>query len=399
MKTSVLFLMGKYPNYGGVERVTTVMANELVKRCYNVGIVSFEQTVPELAEKELNPTVSLYKLYYPVLNKRNVARLHKILVECDYDVIISQWVVPWYVARLCRRAMRGTDCRLVSVHHNDPTTNFKIKAVEMDIDARKGNPFVNRLKLLTIKNLSRLSLRLTYQWSDRYIVLSESYKETARKYMWLTDTSKMLCITNPVTIGDLNDKSESPVKQKEIIYVGRIEYNQKRCFRLLEIWQRLQNRLPDWHFTIVGDGPDRADMEQRIAELRLQRVEMMGFTNPLEYYQRASALLLVSDYEGFGLVLTECMKYGVVPFVVGSYSTVFDIIDDKINGCILPIPYDADTSTEILYSILSNASELNAMSRKAMEKSESFSVTTIVDKWEQLFRNLKQRILYQITER
>ena len=33
-----------------------------------------------------------------------------------------------------------------------------------------------------------------------------------------------------------------PKKQKEIIYLGRIDYNQKRVYRVIDTWVRLENK-------------------------------------------------------------------------------------------------------------------------------------------------------------
>lgn len=99
---NILFLMGIYPSYGGVEKVTTVLANEFVKQGMCVSIVSFEQPVPELA-KELHPKIKLYKLDYPVLTNKNKVKLSQIIRNNDVKYLINQWAVPWYVARLCKK--------------------------------------------------------------------------------------------------------------------------------------------------------------------------------------------------------------------------------------------------------------------------------------------------------
>lgn len=47
-------------------------------------------------------------------------------------------------------------------------------------------------------------------------------------------------------------------------------------------------------------------------------------------------MILTSEYEGFPLVLAEAMSFGVIPVVYGSYSAVYDIISDGVDGMILP---------------------------------------------------------------
>lgn len=183
--------MGQYPSVGGVEKVSTVLANEFVNRGYGVSIVSFEQPQPEIAAKELDKRVRLYALEFPVWKKENLSDLRKIIRDDSIDIIINQWAVPFYVARLCHKAIKGTSCRLLTVHHNLPDTNARIKDVEIAIENGIGNRVVNRMKLTAIKTISRLSLRGVYRLSDRYIVLSESFKDIARKFIGISTPSQM----------------------------------------------------------------------------------------------------------------------------------------------------------------------------------------------------------------
>ena len=306
--------MGVYPSYGGVEKVSTVLSNEFVRRGHKVAIISFEQPHPELAASELNSSVRLYKLDRPVSLAENRKRLSEIIRQFDADILINQWCVPYYVTELCRRSMKGSRCKLISVHHNLPDTNARIQAVKMELKAGH-NTLLNGVKLTMVRLVSRLSLRWSYTRSDVFVVLSPSFIPIAKRYMWIGENEhKLQAIFNPVTIKA--DSIDLLSKQKEIVYVGRIEYNQKRTFRLIEIWEHLQPLFPDWKLTIVGDGPDRNDLEKRISTKGLKQISVEGFRNPAEYYARASILLLVSEYEGFGLVLTEGMMHGVVPVVL-----------------------------------------------------------------------------------
>ncbi|MFR9547015.1 MAG: glycosyltransferase [Rikenellaceae bacterium] len=179
---NILFLMGVYPSYGGVEKVSTILANAFVERGYCVSIVSFEQPHPELAKEELNKDIKLHKLSYPVSSRGNITTLNGIIINERIDILINQWCVPFYVAKLCRKAMKGTNCKLVSVHHNLPNTNARIKALEIAIE-NKQNVFVNKVKKLAVTLVSRLSLRYTFNKSDKYVVLSESFISIANKYI------------------------------------------------------------------------------------------------------------------------------------------------------------------------------------------------------------------------
>lgn len=384
---NILFLMGVYPNYGGVEKVSTILANEFVKRGYGVSIVSFEQPHPELAEQELDKNVKLYKLKYPVRSGRNVKTLRHILETEHVNVIINQWVVPFYVAHLCRKAMKGTDCKLICVHHNLPNTNARIKDIEIRLDNNKGSKLLNKILLFAVKAVSRLSLRYTFSKCDKYVVLSPSFIPILQNYISVSkDSSKIISIANPVTIEGL-EKVDFDRKKKEILYVGRIEYNQKRTFRLVEIWKELSSKHSDWKLTIVGDGPDTADLKGRIKESGVKNIDMVGFKNPKDFYCRASILLLVSEYEGFPLVIAEAMNNGCVPVVLDSFAAVHDIIK-KGTGLIIPYPYDKMTVVKMMDDLMSESETLRRMSEEALAYSQNFKLDNICAEWEKLFKTI-----------
>lgn len=385
MKHNILFLMGVYPSYGGVEKVSTILANAFVESGHSVSIVSFEQPHPELIDKELNHEVGLYKLSYPVFGKRNIQKLRAIIVKQKIDILINQWAVPFYVARLCYKATKGLNCKVVTVHHNDPSTNARIKGIEIDIERKAGVSTFLPLKLSLVRFFSRLSLRYTYKKCDRYVVLSPSFIPIAARYMGIHHPHKILALPNPVTIDPCCDIDKTMSnKRKEIIWVGRIEYNQKRTFRLIDIWQKLYLMHSDWHLTIIGDGPDRQDLQNRIVETKLPNIEITGFRDPVEYYERASILLLVSEYEGFPLVTIESMSYGVVPVVLGSYAACYDIIENGKNGFIVPTPFRTQMFADVVDRLICNETLLKRTSEEAYNSSENFSRKKIVEKWNQL---------------
>ena len=45
-------------------------------------------------------------------------------------------------------------------------------------------------------------------------------------------------------------------------YTPRIDYNQKRVYRVVDTWAKLESVFPDWKLTRVGDGTARKDIEK-----------------------------------------------------------------------------------------------------------------------------------------
>lgn len=386
---NILFLMGVYPSYGGVEKVSTVLANAFVAKGYGVGIVSFEQPYPEVAEKELSKKVKLFKLNYPVYSKANVKKLHLILTENHIDIIINQWCVPYYVARLCRKAMKGTNCKLISVHHNKPDTNARIKDLEIRIEKKQGNEFLTKVRLSIIRFISRVSLRYSYNRSDRYVVLSPSFVPIAKKYLWLSPTSPISVIPNPLTIPLPSQQIDLGEKEDLVVCVGRIEYNQKRTFRVLEIWKNLENAFPNWKLLFVGDGPDSDDLKQRIKLLDLHNVDFTGFVDPEPYYFRAKIQIMTSQYEGFPLVIVEGQSYGVVPLILGSYEAVYDILDSGKNGIISAMPYNEKRMTNELHQLMNDDNYRKELAEEGFHNAQRYSLDSVVEKWIQLFNELR----------
>lgn len=377
---NILFLMGVYPGIGGVEVVSTMLANKFVELGYNVSICSFESKEENLLER-LSTSVDRLVLKRPVFSFKNRAKLHDYIVDRNVNVIIDQWVMPFYVSYLIKSAIKGTSCKVIGVHHNKPDTNNHLKNIEQKILNGVGCSFIQKSKWYFVHFSSRLSLRYTYNFVDRFVVLSKSYIPITKDFIFTKNDIKIISIPNPLTIEDLKDKSSFMPKENEVLYVGRIEFNQKRNDRLIDIWEIIEKKGYNWKLRIVGDGPDKDKLQTLIIEKKLKNVIIEGYKNPMSYYKRAKVLLLTSDYEGFGLVVVEGMKYGVVPIVYGSYETIYDIIENERNGYITSIPFSANLTAEKLTLLMEDEKTYQYMARNAIEISKHFSLDRIVNEW------------------
>lgn len=132
-------------------------------------------------------------------------------------------------------------------------------------------------------------------------------------------------------------------------------------------------------------------VKKQVADYDLEHVSFEGFQQPKPYYERASILLLTSEYEGFPLVLAECMSFGVISVVYDSYSAVRDIIDDGKDGVVILYEkngYDADKAACMLAQIMQNDSLRDMMAHAAIEKIKVYSVERIYQEWMKTFDKL-----------
>lgn len=388
---NILFLL-KSLETGGLEVVTSVLANEFVKRGHTVWVFSFLGGKNTIA-KRFDKQIKLFERNDYSASKENVSMLRKILIDNHINVIVNQWGLPLVPIKTAIKAAKGLDIKIISVYHNAPSFNGRIQ--KMNIALTECENPLKRLYLKSVrfayKTITSKAMKYIYMNSDLFMVLSPCYIEEFKKFTGIKDTSRLIVMTNPITIDNDNFQYNPQNKEKEIIYVGRLDFVQKRVYRVIDTWNYLEERFPNWRLTIVGDGEDRMNLENHAKALELRHVSFEGFKNPLDYYKRASILLLTSDFEGFPLVLAECMSFGVVPAVYASYAAVYDIIENNKDGIILPynkLGYDAKAMADKLMEIMNNSQKHTEMSFSAIEKSKNYSLDAISNTWNQIFGKL-----------
>ena len=388
---NILFFYRVYPNYGGVEVVTSVLAKRFVADGHHVTIASLEQPHPELKDQNIDG-VELICLHHPVLAKDNIQRLHQVVVDKKIDIIVNQWGLPYKTTMLCNKAIKGTSCKLVSVLHGAPNIS-KVIIKALDNVKNASNPIAKfgfSAILKAKKEVIKWSIRYACRHNEKYIMLSNAFIDSLIKYARIKDASNITAIGNPVTIPvDLNGFSLDN-KLKQLLYVGRMDYENKRVNRIVEAWQDIVEKHKDWELVLVGDGPHKQQLMNYVNQHKINRVRFEGFQveAPIRYYKDASIFMLTSDLEGFGLVIIESMSLGCVPIVYGSYEAAYDIIDQGVCGFVTPKPYSEAKTTEKMELLMNDEKLRQDMAKKAMEKAKSFSIDSISQKWYELFNKV-----------
>lgn len=387
-KPNILFLL-KGLEIGGLEVVTAVLANKFVEEGHQVSVFSFLGGKHSIADR-FDARIKLYQQDDYSQSKENVAKLRKVLVDDKIDIIINQWGLPYTPIKTARKAAKGLDVKIISVYHNAPSFNGRIQKLNIALMGCENlmKRLALRLMRFAFKKVTSRAMAYIYRHSDLFLVLSPSYIEEFKRFTGVSDGRYLRVLTNPITVEHNGYEYAFNEKQKEIIYVGRLDFVQKRVYRVIDTWNYLEERFPDWHLTIVGDGEDRENLENHAKYLGLKRVSFEGFQKPIDYYKRASILLLTSDFEGFPLVLAECMSFGVIPAVYDSYSAVCDIIDDDKDGIVLPYHkqgYDANEAAGMIANIMKDDGKREQMALAAIKKSKEYSVEKIYREWESVF--------------
>jgi glycosyltransferase involved in cell wall biosynthesis len=216
------------------------------------------------------------------------------------------------------------------------------------------------------------------------MVLSNSYLKELQKFIKVPPEKKQRVLTNPVTIEKKDYVFSKSTKQKKIIFCGRID-NVKCPQRVLEVWEILSLKFSDWSLSFIGDGPDKDMLTYESQKRGLKNVSFEGFQNPVNYYKTASILVMTSDFEGFPLVLAECMSFGVIPCVYDSFPALHDILKDNYNGLIVEKEHEGFSAKKMankLTELMISNDKLNNFALNAIESSKRYSMDLICKQWE-----------------
>ncbi|WKB35260.1 glycosyltransferase [Terrilactibacillus sp. S3-3] len=207
-----------------------------------------------------------------------------------------------------------------------------------------------------------------------HLAISESIRKEIENYV---EKKYIHYIGNPIDFDGISPIKRS-VRQLKLIYVGRINNVEKR---LDVLFKGLQNLKGDWLLNIIGDGPDRISLQKYAIDLGIdERIQWMGWSEkPWNQLSAASALVLSSDYEGFGLVVVEALARGL-PVISTACGGPNETIKEGVNGWLFPCQ-DSLCLHNILQDILDGNKTLpdEDVCRKSVDK---YHVSKVVDQIE-----------------
>jgi glycosyltransferase involved in cell wall biosynthesis len=154
---------------------------------------------------------------------------------------------------------------------------------------------------------------------------------------------------------------------------------QKDFSTLLQAFRVIRNRLKA-KLVLVGDGELKDDILRISSDLGLEDdVILTGFKdNPFPYIAGADVFVLSSFYEGFGNVIVEAMVLGIPVVASDCPSGPGEIIQDGINGFLVPVG-DYEEMARIIIALLESADLRKEISQNALIRSEAFTVNKMIN--------------------
>lgn len=141
-------------------------------------------------------------------------------------------------------------------------------------------------------------------------------------------------VHNPVPESPPYTKSDP--RPGHLAFIGRLNNRQKRLDVLFQALALTSH--PDWHLTIVGDGPDRTMLQELSETLDIDKKLTWSLWQPRPWHDLNPAYLcLSSDFEGFPMALLEALARGVPVLATDCPTGPRDIVIPGKNGWLSPV--------------------------------------------------------------
>ena len=261
------------------------------------------------------------------------------------------------------------------------------------------HPWYKNLYSLTLRRLrlalsSAEKLRARYRdlvrQVDCFITLTPEYVQEFVSALGLND-DEASCFAVMPNMAFLPKHQPIPAKDrpKKILFVGRLSYADKRPDRVLQIWEKVCQYLPDWEVEIYGKGSEEKFLRRMIQQKQLPRITLKGYiADAAAVYASGAILMMTSTYEGWGLVLSEAQASGVVPIAFDSSAGIRELIGkDSTYGCLVA-PFDLDAYAAQLHRLCQDVELRSRLSQAAQTHCLDYSPERIRLRWEEIFSQL-----------
>lgn len=285
---------------GGAERVLIDLSNKLSDD-YEITIFSIYDN--GVLKKELNKKVkfkSLYnksryelsllkRIWSPIRILLFSKKIYRRYIKNDYDVEIS--------------FLEGPITRLFSNKNNNTK---KIAWIHNDIKKVFGKGIKARIKSKIDKSI--------YSKYDKLVFVSKDNMNSFKEVYQNVSTNKFKVIYNYLDDEAIIRKADENNCYNELeqencltfVSVARL-VEQKAIDRFIRIHKRLIDQGYNHKVYIIGDGPEKENLENLIKEYGVtDTFKLLGQKeNPYPFVKSASYFCLLSYFEGYGMVLDE----------------------------------------------------------------------------------------------
>ena len=384
---TIIYLYQSLITFGGIERIFVDKMNYLAEKLnYKVYIVTWEQgnhaIVYPLSPKvtHIDLGILFYRQYQygvlkrmylqRVMEKELLRKLQDLVSSTHADIVIGTICISSVMNALSK--LKGKTYTIAEAHNRKESIEKNTKNVR--------NPIVRWI--LERKNKQ----------------LYQSIKDTT-VFVTLTNNDKMSWsnIVQANVIPNMLHYFPEHITQekktnKRVITVGRLA-EQKGFDLLIDAWNIVHQKYPEWILDIYGNGDDKEKLINRIQQLNLKNAVIIHPPTPQIYerYMQSDFYIMSSRWEGFGLVLAEAMSCGIPCVSFDCPHGPSDIISDQEDGLLVENGNIEQLAEKICY-LIEHEDIRKEMGAKARENVKRYLPENVMPQWEKLFKSITHTI-------
>jgi len=287
---------------GGAERVLIDIVNELSNK-YNITIFVL-YSGGEL-EKQLNSNVKLIKF----INKSYNELSRKEKLKISFKLLISRRkIYNTYIKNKYNTEiafLEGPITRLFSVKNSNVK---KIAWVHNDI----SKVFGKNIKAIIKKKLDKIH----YMKYNNIIFVSNDNMEKFKKLYKCNNNMEV--IHNYISCDRVKKQAENIIikdifNKEDINFLTVVRLTKQKAIDwLIRAHVKLIEQGFYHKIYIIGDGPERNKLQEMINKYNIQTsfILLGKMENPYPYIKKCDIFALLSEYEGYGMVLEEAKILG-----------------------------------------------------------------------------------------
>ncbi|SEA02089.1 Glycosyltransferase involved in cell wall bisynthesis [Pseudobutyrivibrio sp. ACV-2] len=282
-----------------------------------------------------------------------------------------------------RKIVKNYD--IVTVHHGDPflklywllaTLGTKTKKVTVAHSCYDRKYFFTKSKMKFY--FAHFMFRVSLNASDLIIFVSNAGKESYEEEFGLSNKRKCV-VYNGISMDKLECGKEHSIptdKPYKITYIGRLNYV-KGIDYLVRAVGLIKDKFPI-SVSLVGDGPERKNLEELVNHLGLgDIIKFEGrYPDVIPFLKETSIFVYPSVWkEVFGISLVEAMSFGI-PCIANRVGGIPEILKDGENGFLTNKISDEALAEAISFTlgILSDKEKVENMSANAKKTASIFSI-------------------------
>lgn len=366
-----VFFYTDTPIFGGAERQMLLLAQNLQKEKYIPSLIcSNYESLEPMMEAWKNSGFDVYKLN--VMHKhdpRHYFQMGKLLKTKKPDLLHIHLWNPGS----CRYAFLAAteDLPIVTTEH-DP---FPLKGMK---------------KMLKIKYLEKTSETITVSDSNKQLMISE-YPEfepditTVHNGIDLDYFEKsILHMTSQEKNKIRHHILKADQKDRIILCIAAL-HPRKGLDYLLEAMPDVLEKFPDAKLAIVGEGPQKKDLQKIITRLKIDhRVMLLGYQEDIpKLLKCVEIFVLPSITEAFGLVLLEAMA-AQLPILSTKTGGIPEIIQHMKSGLLVE-PGKTQELTDGLNELLRNSALSQKIAFVGLHHVKEFSARSMAEKTQAVY--------------